>query len=247
VRGLTRAASLAPLLAAVLGAAASLARAQPAVPSPPAAPAPAASPPALGDSCRAGLAHERAGALPRAFIELTRCTAGEAGAEAAAALGRVKKKLAAGKYAPVSFSLTPVEAELRIAPFTDGAPLRDPHTLWLPFGTYTYVATAPGHGEVRGEILVDSPARIHLQVALEPMRRARPPRAVDFEADGPAVDEPIVVADPRPKKLPSLIPKRFRGGLDGEHSEGARRARPAARDTRRRPERAWPWILTRGL
>ncbi len=241
MRGLRRVASLAAFLAAVLGATVPLAKAQPAAASP------SAAPPALGDSCRAGLAHERAGALPRAFIELTRCTSGEAGGEAAAALGRVKKKLAVGKYAPVSFSLTPVQAELRVAPFTDGAPLRDPHMLWLPFGTYSYVATAPGHGEVRGEIVVDSPARIHLQVALEPMRRARPPRAVDFEAEGPAVDEPIVVADPRPKKLPSLIPKRFRGGLDGNHGEGAQRARPAARDTRRRSERAWPWILTRGL
>ena len=204
-----------------------------------------AAAPAGDDVCRAGVAHERSGALPRAYLELSRCPAADP--EASAALGRVKKKLAAGKFAPVSFSLTPAEAEVRIAPFTDGAPLRDPHTLWLPYGRHSYRASAPGHAEVRGEIVVDSPARIHLQVALEPLAHARAPRAVDFEADGPAVDEPIVVADPRPKKFRSLIPRRFRGGLDGEHGE-ARRDRPGSRRaSARRSGSPWPWILTRGL
>ncbi len=246
MQGLTTAAALAALLAA-----AGPATAQPASASPS---APDAS---LGDPCRAGLAHERSKALPRAFLELSRC-----GSESAA-LARVKKRLEAGRYAPVSFSLTPAQAELRIAPLTDGAPLRDPHVLWLPFGKHTWVASAPGHSEVRGEIVVDSPARIHLQVALDPLEHARPPRAVDFEADGPAVDEPIVVADPKPKKLPSLIPKRFRGGLDPEGGSGARGDRPpaatgrAAAGARRsgrgpggpagRPPRGWPWILTWGL
>ena len=201
----------------------------------------------LGDACRAGLAHERSGALPRAFLELARCAA--PGGDAAAALARVKKKLAAGNFAPVAFSVTPAQAELRIAPFTDGAPLRDPHTLWLPFGKHTYVASAPGHTEVRGEVVVDSPARILLQVELAPLAHARRPRAVDFEADGPAVDEPIVVADPKPKKLPSLIPKRFRGGLDPQDGSGARSGRPAGSSGRHaaRRSRSWPWILTRGL
>jgi hypothetical protein len=96
---------------------------------------------------------------------------------------------------------------------------------------------------MRGEIVVDSTARIHLQVELEPMQHTSPPRAVDFETDGPAVDAPIVVNDPRPKKMPSLIPKRFRGGL-----EGAPR-RSGAQDTaaRRRTANRWPWILTWGL
>lgn len=202
------------------------------------------------DACRAGLAHERAGALPRAFVELSRCS--QAG-ESSAALARVKKKLAAGKFAPVSFSVTPAQAVLRIAPFTDGGPLREPHTLWLPFGTHGYVASAPGRSEVRGEIVVDSTARIHLQIQLAPLAHARPPRAVDFEADGPGVDAPIVVADPKPKKLPSLIPRRFRGGLDGEHGSGAAAGARSARRGRaapgaaHRPARSWPWILTWGL
>ena len=218
--------------------------------APPVASQPAPARPSAADACRAGLAHERSGALPQAFLELSRCLdAGDAAAapaDAPATLGRVKKKLAAGKFAPVSFSLSPAAAEVRIAPFTDRAPLREPHALWLPFGRYTYFASAPGHLEVRGEIVVDSTARILQQVELAPMKRASAPRAVDFEADGPAVDEPIVVADPRPKKHPSLIPKRFRGGLDGEHGSGARSARPTA--TARRPApRAWPWILTWGL
>ena len=250
---------LAPLLAGLLAAAgpaavqpaaAQPAAARPAAAQPAAAPAASAAAPALGDPCRAGLAHERSGALPRAFVELSRCTAN---AEASAALGRVKKKLAAGKYAPVAFSLTPAQAAVRVAPFTDGAPLREPHALWLPFGTHTYVASASGHSEVRGVVVVDSPARILLQVELEPLEHARPPRAVDFEADGPAVDEPIVVADPRPKKHRSLIPERFRGGLDDEHGSrprgevpSARRGQPAARASRR-PDFSWPWILTWGM
>lgn len=221
MRGLT----LGPLLAGLLGAA-----------------TPASGQPVLADVCKAGMSHERAGALPRAFVALSRCSSG---GEESAALGRVKKKLAAGKYAPVAFSLTPAQAEVRIAPFTDGAPLREPHELWLPFGTHTWVASAPGHTEVRGVVVVDSPARILLQVELEPVTRTRPPRAVDFEADGPGVDQPIVVADPRPKKHRSLIPDRFRGGLDGEHSPGARRGRPAA-PAARLPDFSWPWILTWG-
>jgi len=218
--------------------------------APPVFAQPATGRPSPDDACRAGLAHERAGALPQAFLELSRCSADGAEpaptADASAAFARVKKKLAAGDFAPVSFSLSPSTAEIRIAPFTDRAPLGQPHTLWLPFGRYHYVATAPGHLEVRGEIVVDSTARIHQQVALEPARRAAPPRAVDFESEGPAVDEPIVVADPRPKKHPSLIPKRFRGGLDGEHGSADRSARSTA-TARRPPARAWPWILTWGL
>jgi hypothetical protein len=234
VQGLRIAAALAAFLAP-----AGPASAQPASPSP--------SDASLGDACRAGLAHERSGALPRAFLELSRCAA-PAG-DAAAALARVKKKLAAGKYAPVAFSVTPAQAELRIAPFTDGAPLRDPHTLWLPFGTHTYVASAPGHAELRAEVVVDSTARILLQVQLAPLVHARRPRAVDFEAEGPAVDEPIVVADPKPKKLPSLIPKRFRGGLDPEDGSSVRGGRPAGSSGQHaaRRSRSWPWILTRGL
>jgi hypothetical protein len=219
---------------------------------------PAAAPPALDDACRAGLAHERAGALPSAFLELSRCAADAAGAGAAdsAALRRVKKKLAAGDYAPVAFSVRPAGTAIRIAPFTDGAPLREPYELWLPFGRHTYAASAPGHGELRGEIVVDSPARILLQIELEPVRRAGGARAVDFEADGPAVDAPIVVADPRPKKLPSLIPERFRRGLGGEPDAAAPSAHPSdsaggrrpAPPVRRRPRtHRWPWILTWGL
>lgn len=229
--GLRIAAALAAFLAS-----AGPASAQQASPSPPDA--------SLGDACRAGLSHERSGALPRAFLELSRCAA--PGGDAAAALARVKRKLAAGKYAPVAFSVTPPEAAIRITPFTDGGPLRDPHTLWLPFGKHTYVASAPGHAELRGEVVVDSTARVLLQVTLAPLVHARRPRAVDFEADGPAVDEPIVVADPKPKKLPSLIPKRFRGGLDPEDSSGLRSTRPAGQHAARR-SRSWPWILTRGL
>lgn len=207
------------------------------------------------DACRAGLAHERAGALPRAFVELSRCTAREpAAAEAAAALARTRKKLAAGDYAPVSFSLQPKSAEVRIAPFTDAGPLVEPYELWLPFGTHVYAASAPGHAAMRGEIVVDSTARIHLQVELDPVVRARPSRSVDFADDGPSVGEPIVVADPRPKKMPSLIPERFRRGLDGDHAAGARgepsparvRGRQAPPSAARR-KHTWPWILTWGL
>lgn len=197
------------------------------------------------DLCRAGLAHERAGALPRAFVELSRCTARQpAPAEAVAALARVKKKLAAGDYAPVSFSLRPAGAVVRIAPFTDGAPLVEPHQLWLPFGRHPYVASAPGHADLRGEIVVDSPARMHLQVELDAVARAARSRSVDFADEGPSVGEPIVVADPRPKKMPSLIPKRFRGGLEEQGAASAPRSQPART---RQAAHHWPWILTWGL
>ena len=208
---------------------------------------PAASPD--GELCRAGLSHERAGALPRAFVELTRCTARpSAAAESAAALARVKKRLAGGDFAPVSFSLRPPAAVIRIAPFTDSAPLAEPYELWLPFGKHTYLASAPGYAEMRGEIVVDSTARIHLQVELEKVSRAAPSRSVDFADEGPSVGEPIVVADPKPKKMPSLIPERFRRGLDPD--TGARRTAAPARASPtepRRPTRPWPWILTWGL
>ncbi len=208
---------------------------------------------ATADGCSSGLSHERAGALPRAFVELTRCTAGPAApAEATAALARVKKRLAAGDYAPVSFSIRPPSAEVRIAPFTDGAALADPHELWLPFGRHTYVAGAPGYAEMRGEIVVDSTARIHLQVELEAVSRATPSRSVDFADEGPSVGEPIVVADPKPKKMPSLIPQRFRRGLEADAGarsaarSGTGKSTPArtGQSSRRHP---WPWILTWGL
>jgi hypothetical protein len=224
----------------------------------PAAPAagraqPAERPAGEGDACRAGLAHERAGALPRAFVELTRCTAHPPAApDAAAALARVKKKLAAGDYAPVSFSLRPPGAAVRIAPFTDSAPLADPYELWLPFGRHTYVASAPGHTEMRGEIVVDSTARMLVQVELDAVSRTAPSRSVDFADEGPSVGEPIVVADPKPKKMPSLIPERFRRGL-GPDAGGGRSAAPAGasaaptRPRARQPTHRWPWILTWGL
>jgi hypothetical protein len=228
VRGLTLAIAL-----GALAVAAGAARAQPVAP-------------AAVDVCSAGLAHERAGALPRAFVELTQCTAHPSAAgEAPAALARIKKKLAAGDYAPISFSLRPTTAVVRIAPFTDGAPLRDPHELWLPFGRHTYVASAPGYAEMRGEIVVDSTARMHLQVELEAMSGATPSRSVDFADEGPSVGEPIVVADPKPKKMPSLIPERFRRGL-GPDAAGRRTAPANAPAPRRSPHR-WPWILTWGL
>ncbi len=198
------------------------------------------------DACSAGLAHERTGALPRAFVELTRCMARkEAAAEATSALARVKKKLASGDYAPVSFSLRPPGAAVRIAPFTDLAPLTEPYELWLPFGKHSYVASAPGHAEMRGEILVDSSARIHLQVELEAVSRATPSRSVDFADEGPTVGEPIVVADPKPKKMPSLIPERFRRGLGPQ--PGASAPSTGARIRPSRPAHHWPWILTWGL
>jgi hypothetical protein len=194
------------------------------------------------DPCRAGLDLERRGALPRAYVELDRCVrAGDAGAEAA--LRRVKKKLADGKFAPVSFSVQPPAAELRIAPFSDGGPLREPFGLWLPFGRHRYHATAPGHLEARGEIVVDSTARVHLQIELPPVHTGQAAKAIDFEAEGPAVDEPIIVADPRPKKHESLIPKRFRGGLKGAPGTSDRPRAPAASPANPRPSprRRWPW------
>ena len=230
MRGLTAAIAFAALAAPLAG------RAQP-----------NARPAGDSELCRAGLAHERAGALPRAFVELTRCTARPAVApEATAALARVKKKLAAGDFAPVSFSLRPSIAAIRIAPFTDSAPLAEPHELWLPFGRHTYVASAPGYADMRGEIVVDSTARIHLQVELEAASHASPSRSVDFADEGPSVGEPIVVADPRPKKMPSLIPERFRRGLDPE-AGGRRTGGASAAPQPRRPAHAWPWILTWGL
>src|SRR5687768_13532335 len=88
--------------------------------------APGAAQPAAGDACTTGLARERAGALPGAFIALERCLARGAPSrgDAEEALRRVKKRLAAGDYAPVSFSLQPASAEVRIAPFTESERLR---------------------------------------------------------------------------------------------------------------------------
>jgi len=101
---------------------------------------------------------------------------------------------------------------------------------------------------MRGEILVDSTARILLQVELEPVSRATPSRSVDFADEGPSVGEPIVVADPKPKKMPSLIPQRFRGGLEADAgARGAARSGTAGRTPSHRRAHGWPWILTWGL
>ena len=200
------------------------------------------------DPCALGLTHEKAGALVRAHLALSRCLAdrsspGDRQAAARAALRRVRGALEDGDHAPVAFSVKPPKAVLHVPPFTADAPLAAPHEIWLPPGTHRYTASAPGHDEIAGTITVGGRERILLAITL---RRTRPagtgapssPTSIDFGEDGPAVDEPIIAPDPRPKKHESLLPDRFRRGLD---ARGPRRAAPPRR------HRTWPWTITGGL
>jgi hypothetical protein len=88
-----------------------------------------------------------------------------------------------------------------------------------------------------GEVTVAGRDRILLTVSLERAAAAPGSQTMDFGGDSPAVDSPIVAADPRPKKHDSLIPERFQRGL--------RAAPPARRAGPRR--RTWPFTLTWGL
>lgn len=210
------------------------------------------------DPCTAGAAAERAGQLPLAQLRLTRCAAGgdDAASAAAPALARVAKRLADGNYAPVSFSIQPATAELRLAGALADEPIGDPFEVWLSFGTHRYTVTAPGHEKLEGQVVVNSRDR-----QLVPVRLAVAPRTgsgiaeVDFGEDGPAVDSPIVQPDPRPKKHKTLIPKRWLGSdpsagiaFDGDADGTGATRRARARPVRPRAgRRALPWTLTWGL
>ncbi|HLU64677.1 MAG TPA: hypothetical protein VKZ63_00285 [Kofleriaceae bacterium] len=184
------------------------------------------------DPCSAGLAHERAGDLPRAHLALQRClaSAGEAApAEAQAARARVVRGLAASDHAPVSFSVKPAGVALRIPPFTSDAPLGEPYVIWLPPGRHAFTASAPGYQDLTGTIEITGRERLLLTVALEPLPDAPSSTTVDFGEDGPAVDDAIVTPDPRPKKHKTLIPERFRRGLTARPGAGPRARRRAYR------------------
>ena len=196
------------------------------------------------DFCALGLAHEKAGLMVRAHLALSRCLAGRATpadrqAAARAALRRVRAALEDGDHAPVAFSVKPPGAVLHIQPYTSDAPLAAPHEIWLPPGTHRYTVSAPGHDDLAGAITVGGRERILLPVTLRPTAPAGTgSSSIDFGEDGPAVDEPIITPDPRPKKHESLLPERFRRGLE---ARGPQRARQPRR------HRTWPWTITGGL
>lgn len=213
---------------------------------------PAASAP---DPCGAGLAEERAATLPAAFVHLTRCMGGPTAgrpADASAALDRVKKRLRDGDFAPVALVVTPSTATLRM-PTLIRDPMSAPFELWLPFGTHRYSLGAPGMESVDGEVVVTDRSRQTVTVTLRRTATAAGTTEVDFGDDGPAVDTPVVAADPRPKKHANLIPKRWLGPQDtgaalGPVSDGPRGSAAKARRTPQGPSRRRaPWSLTWGL
>jgi hypothetical protein len=175
---------------------------------------------ARADDCAEGRAALES-APARAWLQLTLC--GRAGTDVRTELARLEKTLQAGSFTPVEITVAPAGAEASVD--TLGAvrfptPLR----IWLAFGVHEVTAVAPDHYGAMRRISIDANRRFELSFRLDPLSGARGDEVeVDFSEEG-AVGE-LTTADTLPSvEHETLLPKRFRGGVErtDEEQHGSR-------------------------
>lgn len=197
-------------------------------PSAMAAPSAASPLPDVELRCALGVLHAHAGELSRAQLHLAACEQPtvcaplrERGARAQAAVARALR--ASSALSPLDLGTTPPGWVVTVEEFPESLVVT-PHTLWLPAGPHrlrfaaTAAALAAGGPDVIARpITTERHARAAVFVEAPVAVRKEPGTGkVSFEED--VVREPQQTTRPPPEKHRSLLPARYRRGLEARAS-----------------------------
>lgn len=173
--------------------------------------------------CALGVLHAHAGELSRAQLHLAACEQPavceplrERGARAQSAVARA---LRASTLSPLDLGTTPSGWVVTVEEFPDSL-IVTPHTMWLPAGPHRlrFAATAKalaagGPDVIARQVTTERHARAAVFVEAPVVVRKEPGTGkVSFEED--AVREPQQTTRPPPEKHRSMLPARYRRGLD---------------------------------
>ncbi|MBT8491932.1 MAG: hypothetical protein KJO07_02635 [Deltaproteobacteria bacterium] len=162
--------------------------------------------------CARGVVNARVGPPARAFAQLISCDRVSAELEPWVRRARrdLDKKLARGRFAPVSVVLEPKAAVVDISSSSfSGLRLVGPELLWLHYGKHTLTASADGFQQASTVVVVDDRSRqtVVLQLAEKRAASAVTSGSVDFSDEAAA--EPQATGNLKKIKRKSLLPDRY--------------------------------------
>lgn len=164
--------------------------------------------------CNVGVAYYKANDLPRAAFYLDQCRALGAQLDAAfldnvdKVLAAVRRVLAAGDFAPVTFVVDPqtAAATIEASPFDE--PIIGQRSVWVPFGTYRVHVHQDGYVDHDEPLHVSdrAPVTLHIQLAkpaVEPPKLEPPKPEPPKPIAPPPVPAPAITAH-HPSRVPAI-------------------------------------------